>query len=90
MDIPLTGHHRTTAERILAHPASHNVAWHDVVSLLSQIGTVTEEDNERFKVTVVDNPRPLMHRKAKYVDQQIVDLRRMLRNVGITAESLKR
>jgi len=33
--IELKSHHRTTAEKILAHPTSHNIEWHDVLSLLS-------------------------------------------------------
>jgi hypothetical protein len=29
----LDAHHRATVERILSHPTSHNIEWHDVVSL---------------------------------------------------------
>lgn len=48
----LDAHHRATVERILSHPTSHNIEWHDVVSLLEQVGSVAEEHDGVFKVTV--------------------------------------
>lgn len=87
----LSGHHLATAEKILGHPASHNIEWHDVRSLLSELGTITEEGNGRFIVTVGNEVEAFDRPKGADVDeQQVVDLRRMLRNVGITLESLKR
>jgi len=87
--IHLSSHHRTTAEKILAHPVSHNIEWHDVVSLLSEIGTVTEQPNARLTVTVGDETERFDRPKGDDIDtQQVVDLRRMLRNAGITQETL--
>jgi len=50
----LTGHHLVTAEKILSHPASHNVEWHDAAALLAEIGSITEGSNGRFTVTLGD------------------------------------
>lgn len=87
----LSGHHLATAEKILGHPASHNIAWHDVRSLLSELGTITEEENGRFSVTVGSEVEAFDRPKGVDIDeQQVVDLRRMLRNAGVTLESLKR
>src|SRR3984957_240257 len=48
----LDSHHRATAEKIFSHPVSHNIQWHDVLSLLKEVGTVTEEHDGRHKVTL--------------------------------------
>ena len=45
----LTGHHLVTAEKILAHPASHNIEWHDAAALVAEIGSITEESNGRYQ-----------------------------------------
>ena len=89
--IELKSHHRTTAEKILAHPTSHNIEWHDVLSLLSQVGTVTEEANHRYKVTIGGETEIFDRPKGDDLDtQQVVDLRRMLHGAGITPESLRK
>ena len=41
----LNNHHRDTLDAILNHPASGNVEWRQVRSLLDAVGDVTEEDN---------------------------------------------
>jgi hypothetical protein len=80
----LSGHHLATVEKILAHPTSHNIAWHDVVSMLAEIGTVVEEPNQRFTVTVGGETETFDRPKGADIDeQQVVDLRRMLRNSGV-------
>src|SRR5215471_2834541 len=48
----LTSHHRTTLEKILQHPAGHNIEWHDVLSLLRAVGTVVEHHDGKVAVTV--------------------------------------
>ncbi len=81
----LSGHHRTTAERIFAHPSNHNVEWHDVMSLVDAVGTVVEEHNHRYIVTIGEETETFDRPKHDDVDsQQLVDLRRMLTNAGIT------
>jgi hypothetical protein len=41
----VTGPHRRTLEAIFQHPLSHNLAWRDVVSLISAIGNVDDKTN---------------------------------------------
>jgi hypothetical protein len=48
----LNGHHRKTLASIFRHPASHNVEWHDVLSLLNNLGDVTERHNGSYDVAI--------------------------------------
>jgi hypothetical protein len=85
----LDGHHRATVEKIFNHPVGHNIQWHDVVSLLQNVGTVTDEHDG--KVTVTLGPETETFTAPRHADideQQVVDLRRMLKGAGITPESL--
>jgi hypothetical protein len=76
--------HRDTFEKILDHPGSGNVEWRQVRSLLEAVGTVTEQHNGRFEVTLGDETEVFDAPKDKDVDKQtIVDLRRMLTRAGI-------
>ncbi len=87
--IHLDHHHRRTAEAILSHPAGHNIEWRDVLSLLEAVGEVTEEHNGKLKVRVGGETETLHRPSGKDVgEQMVVDLRRMLRAAGITAERL--
>jgi class 3 adenylate cyclase len=75
--------HEDTLEKILSHPASGNVEWRQVRSLLEAVGTVTEHHNGRVEVTLGDETEVFDPPKDKDVDKQmIVDLRRMLTNAG--------
>ena len=75
--------HEDTLEKILNHPASGNVEWRQVLSLLESVGTVTDHHNGRLEVTVGDETEVFDPPKDKDVDKQmIVDLRRMLTNAG--------
>jgi hypothetical protein len=75
--------HADTVEKIFGHPASGNVEWRQVLSLLEAVGTVTERHNGRFEVTLGDETEVLDAPKDKDVDtQMIVDLRRMLTGAG--------
>jgi hypothetical protein len=86
----LDHHHRSTAEAILSHPVSHNIEWRDVLSLLEAIGSVTEEDNGKVKVSVGGEIETLHRPSGKDIgEQMVVDLRRMLGAAGITAEGLR-
>ncbi len=85
----LTGHHLVTAEKILAHPASHNIEWHDAAALVAEIGSITEESNGRFSVTIGDETQIFDRPRGKDLDtQQIVDLRKMLKSAGFTTDSI--
>lgn len=84
----LDGHHRSTVEKIFNHPVSHNIQWHDVLSLLESVGTVVEEPSGRFRVTVGSETETFDAARHHDIDeQQVVDLRRMLKNAGITSSS---
>jgi hypothetical protein len=75
--------HVDTVEKIFGHPASGNVEWRQVRSLLEAVGTVTERHNGRVEVTLGDETEVLDPPKDKDVDtQMIVDLRRMLTGAG--------
>lgn len=80
---PLSHHHHTTLERIFDHQGGGNVEWLDVVSLLEVVGTVHEEGNGRIKVALGPETETLHRPHGKDVDlQMLVDLRRMLDDVG--------
>jgi hypothetical protein len=85
----LKSHHLVTAEKILNHPASHNIEWHDAAALIVEIGSITEGANHRYTVTIGDETQIFDRPRGKDLDvQQIVDLRKMLTATGITLESL--
>jgi hypothetical protein len=84
MTSDLDSAHRNTLEKILNHPASGNVEWRQVRSLLEAAGDVTEEHDGKLKVTIGDETEVLHPPHGKDVDKQmIVDLRRMLTRAGI-------
>jgi hypothetical protein len=47
----LSGHHQHTYAAILRHPTAHNLAWHDVRSLLEAVAEVTEGHTGNLHVT---------------------------------------
>jgi len=85
--IELDAHHRATVERIFNH-RGRNIQWHDVLSLLQRVATVTEDHEGRYKVTLGSETETFEAPRRHDVDeQQLVDLRRMLRAAGITPDS---
>lgn len=79
----LNNHHRNTLLQIFQHPVSHNIDWRAVLSLLEAVATVKENHQGNFVVTLGDETHTFEPPRQKDVDaQQIVDLRRMLRNGG--------
>ena len=87
-DAELDAHHRATVEKIFNHPVSHNVQWHDVLSLLQSVAIVTEGDDGRYTVTLGSETETFdVPRHHDINEQQVIDLRRMLRGAGITPES---
>lgn len=82
----LSEHHRTTLERILRHPATHNLEWHDVVSLLEEVGDVRKEHDGKYVVVVEGERIVLTPPRHKDVDEQmVVDLRHLFTNAGYAA-----
>ena len=83
----LDGHHRATVEKIFNHQAGHNIQWHDVLSLLRSVAAVTEEDGDRYTVTLGAETQTFDAPRHHDIDeQQVVDLRRMLTGAGIIPE----
>ena len=86
--VELDGNHRATVERIFRHPVSHNIQWHDVLSLLESVAAVTGEHDGRYTVTLGPETQTFDAPRHHDIDeQQVIDLRRMLRGAGITPES---
>ena len=80
----LDNHHRDTLEKIFRHPASGNIEWRQVLSLLEAVGTTTEEHNGKVKVELGPETEVLHPPHGKDIDEQmVVDLRRMLTNAGL-------
>jgi hypothetical protein len=83
MHTGLSHHHEDTLEKIFRHPASGNIEWRQVMSLLEAIGTTTEEHNGGVKVTLGSETELLRPPRDKDIDvQMVVDLRRMLSQAG--------
>jgi len=86
-DVHLSSHHRDTVRKIFSHPTSGNIEWRDVLSLLENVGTTTEERNGKFRVTLGSETEVLEAPRGKDIDEQmIVDLRRMLRAAGLSSD----
>jgi hypothetical protein len=75
----LNSDHRDVLKRLFAVPASENIEWRQVRSLLESLGVVTEERNGKLKVDLGGEVEVLEPPRHKDIDRQmIVDLRRML------------
>ncbi len=83
--IKLDGHHRVTVEKIFQHPVGHNIQWHDVLSLLESVATVTEVSEGRYRVTLAAETETFSAPRRHDIDEQmVIDLRRMLKGAGIS------
>jgi hypothetical protein len=83
MSTDLNNHHQNTVDAIFAHPASGNVEWRQVISLIEAIGSATVEHNGKLKITVGPETEVIEPPRDKDIDHQmIVDLRRMLTVAG--------
>jgi hypothetical protein len=82
----LSDRHRDTLLRIFQHPASHNIEWHAVLSLLEAAGSVEQRHDGKYVVRVGTETEVFTRPKHKDIDtQQVVDLRRMLATAGYGA-----
>jgi hypothetical protein len=78
----LNHHQRNTLRKIFQHPASHNIEWHAVVSLLEAIGSVEHREG-KVAVTVGAETEFFDIPAHKEVGvQTVVDLRRLLATAG--------
>jgi hypothetical protein len=79
----LDSHHRDTLQQIFRHPASHNIEWRAVMSLLEVVGDVTVRRDGKVAVKIGSELEFLEPPAGKDIDvQMVVDLRRMLKNAG--------
>jgi hypothetical protein len=86
--VQLKSHHRDTLNQIFRHPTSHNIEWHDVLSLLGAVASVEESHDGKYLVTLGGETDAIERPKQKDIDvQQVVDLRRMLRAGGYDAQA---
>jgi hypothetical protein len=84
--IKLDAHHRKTVDKLFTHPTSHNIQWHDVLSLLEAVGQVEETHEGRYRVTLGPETETFAAPRGADIDTQtVVDLRRMLKGAGIEA-----
>jgi hypothetical protein len=87
-EVQLGAHHRATVEKIFGHPVSHNIQWHDVLALLESVATVTSEHDGRYKVVLGSEAQTFDAPRHSDIDeQQVIDLRRMLKGAGITPKT---
>jgi len=85
--VPVSSHHRDTLEKILRHPAGHNIDWRDVLSLLVAVGAVEESHDGKYLVTLGGETETIEQPQHKDIDtQMVVDLRRMLRAAGYSEQ----
>lgn len=83
--IDLDAEHRDTVEHIFNRPSSSNVEWRRVLSLLENVGTVREQRNGKFEVTIGDQTAVFQRPHGKDVDEQMLeDLRRMFTAADVT------
>ena len=83
-DLPhLSSHHRDTLLQIFQHPTSHNIEWHDVLSLLEATGAVEQEHDGKYHVRLGEAVEVITKPKHKDIDvQQVVDLRHIFTAAG--------
>ena len=90
MPSDLSNHHRDTLEKIFRHPASGNIDWRQVISLLDAVGTTVEEDNGNVKVTLGAETEVFRPPSGKDIDaQMVVDLRRMLTQARLSPRDIR-
>lgn len=86
--VHLNNHHTDTLTAIFDHAASGNIRWADVESLLGAVGTIEQRHDGRFKVQVGAETEIFDRPHGKDIPvQQVVDLRRMLRNAGYAPQA---
>lgn len=83
----LNSHQRDTLAHIYRHPLSHNIEWHEVVSLLNAVATVEETHKGNLLVTLGEESETFIPSHEKDIDaNQLASLRRFLRKAGYGPE----
>jgi hypothetical protein len=84
--IRLNSHQRDTLAHVFRHPASHNIEWHAILSLLNAVGTVHETHRGHLLVTVGQTSETFEPRHKDIDAEQLATLRRLLRKTGYGPE----
>ena len=80
----LNGHHRKTLAAIFTHPAPHNIEWHDVISLLETLGTMTDRHSGGHTVTIgAESMIVVRPHGLDVVDDELRHLRGFLTKAGL-------
>ena len=82
----LSRDHERTLQTIFQHPVAHNLAWRQVVTLLEAIGTVQEEHNGHYLMTVGEQTHDMHRPRHKDLADiaELLALRHFLERAGIT------
>ena len=84
--VHLSNHHRKTLQQLFEHPASHNIEWRAVLSLLEAVGSVANRQGGRVAVTVGSRTEDFKTAGRKDADvDDVVKLREMLSSAGYAA-----
>jgi hypothetical protein len=83
--LSLRDRHRRTLAAVFAHPTAHNLAWYDVVSLLGQLGDVSEVPNGKLRATVSGHAVSWEPQGPQLAAAEVLSLRRFLQQVGVGA-----
>jgi hypothetical protein len=83
----LNGHHTKTLASLFVHPASHNIEWHDVLALLTHLGSAEERHGGGYTVTIgaerITLARPHGH---DLVDDELRQVRAFLARAGLAPD----
>jgi hypothetical protein len=81
--VHLSGEHRRIVASIFRHPTSGNIEWHDILSLLGAIGSVSETSRGNYLVTVGSETQAFQRPRHKDIDtEQVLELRSFLTATG--------
>jgi hypothetical protein len=82
----LNGKHETTLRTIFQHPVSHNLDWHQVVRLLSSLGTIDEHPDGRVTARINDQEAVLHRPRHKDINSidEVMLIRHFLERAGIS------
>jgi hypothetical protein len=83
----LRDRHRRTLSSVFAHPTVHNLAWSDVVSLVAQVGTATDEPNGKLRTSIGGRSVSWEREGPQLSEADVLALRKFLETVGVTPEA---
>lgn len=84
----LHGAHRETMSLLFRHPTSHNIEWHDVLSLMEAVGSVEDRHDGKYLVRIGSESGILERPVQKDIDTSTVaELRRLLRTAGYAPQA---